>query len=110
MPTISRRDSVAANARSGNVLSGELFEFVQQPSAILLLSVAAADGIDADFTVGGTQIVSAGRVSDANRFPLAPDDVLSEIGANPGERLFLDYLNTTAGAIIVRTKVQIEPL
>ena len=110
MPTISLSTSVAGNARSGNVLAGQLFEFVQGFSAIQLLAVAAADGIDADFTVGGTQIVSAGRVSDANRFPVAPDDLLSEIGASPNERLFLDYLNTTGGAIIVRTKVNIDPL
>jgi len=110
MPTIARSISVAANARTLNVLAGEQFEFVPGFSAIILSIAAAATGINADFNVGGVVILADALVSDANRFPIAPDDTLSEIGANPNDRLFLAFLNTTGGAIIVRYKVAIDPL
>lgn len=110
MPTISVSTTVAANARSLNVLAGQQFEFVPVPSAVTLRAAAAAIGLEADFNVGGEQVLQAAVVSDANRFPLDPDDRLTQIGGDAGERLFLSYLNTTGAAIVVRSVVDIDPL
>lgn len=110
MPTISVSTTVAANARSLNVLAGQQFEFVPAMSAITLRASAAATGLEADFNVGGLQVLASALVSDSNRFPVAPDDVLTEIGGDAGDRLFLSYLNTTAAAIVVRSVVDIDAL
>lgn len=102
--------SVAANAVSGNVLAGELFEFPPQPSAIAVAAVGAAAGLRATFTMGGTVIMNDQPISGANRFPIQPDDVIVEEGAIAGERLFLEFRNTTGAAITVDYKINITPV
>lgn len=107
MPTIRRTDTVAANSRSGNVLSGELFEFIQRPSRVQLLSSAAATGITADFTVGGVQELAGAVIPLTNRDPIKPDDEVSLAAAVPGERMFLEYFNSTGAGIVVKTVIEI---
>ena len=109
MPSISDQTSVAANGVSGNVLSGQLFEFVPPGQfAITLLAAAAAIGLRVTFTVGGQVIVNDQAVSRANRFPILPDDVVTSIGAVGGERLFLEFRNTTGAAIVVDWKISVD--
>lgn len=110
MPTIARSDVVPANSRSLNVLAGEQFEFIPFLAAIAVRAAASVTGLNADFNVGGTQVVQNGLVSDANRYPIDPDDRLTEFGGDPGDRLFLSYLNTTGAAITVRTVIDIDAL
>jgi len=105
MPTISGRISVAANAVSANVLAGSPFEFVGQPSIVKLAVVqagAAPSDITCDFQIGGESLVQGGNVSrGGNAFPRFGEDLFAEAGASPGERLFLTFANTTAGALLV---------
>lgn len=111
MPTISISDSIAANSRSLNVLAGQQFEFVAGNSIVTARVSAAAVGLEADMSIGGVSIMAAAVVSDSNRSPVKPDDVLAgPIGATDGSRLFLTYLNTTVGAIVVRTIIDLDPL
>lgn len=111
MPTITIQNlSVAANSATTNQLSGELYEFVPEDSAVRLLAAAAAVGVRATFNIGGVVIVNDSPISQANRFPVQPDDLLVEIGAMAQERLFLTFRNTTAGAIIVNAIVVIDPV
>ena len=104
MPTISGSISVAANATSANVLAGSPFEFVVQPSLIKVAMTqagAAGSDITADFQIGGESLMQAGNVSDRSAFPTFLDDLTIEAGAQAGERLFLTFSNTTAGALVV---------
>jgi len=113
MPTISGEISVAANATSPNVLAGSPFEFVSQPSIVKLAHTqAGADGSDitADFQIGGESLVNAGHVSDRAAFPSFREDLFAEAGAQAGERLFLTYANTTAGALVVKFLIDIMPI
>jgi len=54
--------------------------------------------------------VTNALVSNSNRFPIAPDDVLvSGVGGRGGERLFLTLYNTTGANIIVQYVIEITP-
>jgi len=113
MPTISVRTSVGANATSPNVLAGSAFEFVAQPSLIKLAVTqrgAAPDDITADFQIGGESLAQAANVSDRASFPTFREDLFVEAGAQAGERLFLTFSNTTAGALNVDTLIDIMPI
>jgi len=109
---ISSTVSVAANTRTNNVLAGEQFEFVPGRAALVTVRVsAAATGIRGDFQVGGESIITNALISNSNRYPVSPDDVLiSGVGGRGGERLFLTFYNTTAGAIVVNYVIEITPL
>lgn len=109
---ISSTYTAVANARSTNVLAGEQFEFVPGRAALITVRLsAAATGVRADFQVGGESIITNALVSNSNRFPIAPDDVLiSGVGGRGGERLFLTLYNTTGGNIVVNYVIEITPL
>lgn len=111
MPVIAgAADAIAANTVSTNRLAGELFEFPPRPSVITLLCAAAAVGIFATLSIGGTVVANDVPVSNANRYPIAPDDMLSQEGALAGERLFLTFRNNTGAAINVDWQVKIMPV
>jgi len=111
MPVISSTVSVAANARSANVLAGSVFEFMPQAGVVAFLATiptaSAVGDMDASINVGGIQIADAAAVPDTGRYPVTPDDRLVASGANPGERLFMTFLNLTASAIVVTFLVEI---
>jgi len=106
MPRMQRAGvSIAANSVSANQLAGELYEFISRPTRIVLLAAAAAVGLRSTFLIGGVAVVNDQDVSQANRFPIAPDDVItSEVGAG---RLTLTFRNTTGAAIIVNWAVDV---
>ena len=111
MSTISISNSIAANTRSLNVLAGQQYEFVSGNNIVTMRNSAAAIGLEADMSIGGVSVLAAAVVSDSNRSPVKPDDVLmGPIGATDASRLFLTYLNTTGAAIIVRTIVDLDPV
>jgi len=110
MPVISGQRSVAANVRSGNLLAGEVFEFMPSPGLVNFLLTQEVIGLQADILVGGSAEALAAVIAiraAANPFPVKPDDSLVIAGANAGDRLFIDILNTTGGAIIVHFLIEI---
>lgn len=113
MPTISLRTSVAANASSGNVLAGSPFEFAAKDSVIILAAVNAGGvpgNITADFQIGGESLSVQANVSTRNAFPQFNDDVFIKAGAVAGERLFLNYNNTSGLALDVDTLLDVMPI
>jgi len=98
--------SVAANAVSANVLAGQLYEFLDRPQPVLLAATSSAVGINATFLIGGVAIINDQPISQANRFPVLPDDVVTAIRRARG-RLVLTFRNTTAGALTVNASVDV---
>lgn len=100
MPRMSRANvSVPANSVTTNQLSGELYEFLSRPTLVTLLAAASAPGLRATWLIGGVAVVNDQDVSGANRFPVVPDDVITQergIG-----RMVLTFRNTTGAAITV---------
>jgi len=100
--------SVAANAVSTNRLAGLLHEFLDRPAMVTLAAAAAAVGLNVTFLIGGVAVVNDQAVSQANRFPVFPDDaVTQEQGIG---RLVLTFRNTTAAAIIVHWSMDVDYL
>jgi hypothetical protein len=107
MPRMSGQAlSVAANAVSPNVLAGKLYEFLDRPARVMLAATSAAVGITVTLLIGGRAVVNDEFISQANRFPLIPDDVVTE-EAGIG-RMILTFRNTTAGAILVNFSVDVD--
>ncbi len=110
MPVISGAVSVAANARSGNVLAGDVFEFMPANGLVNFLMTGAVIGLSADVLVGG-QAQALNAVLPirgvANPFPVKPDDSIVIAPAFVGQRLFLDLINGTGAAIIGQFLVEI---
>jgi len=108
MPRMSGQVTVGANAVSANQLAGLLYEFLDRPSNILLAAAAAAVGINCTFLIGGVAVVSDQPISRANRYPILPDDAVTEeqgIG-----RMVLTFRNTTGAGIVVDWTLDVDYL
>lgn len=97
MPTMQDSVSVAANAVSGNVLSGQLYEFVESGTLVTVSCTGSATGLRTSF-VCGVPLIDDQAINLQNRFPLVPDDIIMS-GQVPGGRMVLRARNTTAGAL-----------
>lgn len=91
--------SVAANAVSANQVAGQMYEFLDRPMPLLLGAAAAAVGLNVTLLVGGVVIVNDQPISQANRFPILPDDVVTALRRARG-RIILTFRNTTGAAIV----------
>lgn len=98
--------SVAANAVSTNQLSGQLYEFLDRPTPVLLSGTSSAAGINVTFLVGGVAVVNDQPISQANRFPILPDDIITSVRRGIG-RMVLTFRNTTGGALTVNAAVDV---
>lgn len=107
---VSGSTSVAANASSGNVLSGKVLEVITKPSRVRVYAAASAVGLVGTFYSGADIVQEESAVSQANRFPLKPDDEFAQDVAAPNDRLQLNFRNTTGAAITVYWKVEADPV
>lgn len=110
MPVITQETSIAANSTSVNLLTGDINEFLGRPSVVSLFTTGAAVGLRAQLLIGADVTIDDQPISDANRFPITPDDFLSRGGGLPGDRLTLRFRNSTGAAIIARWRLAIEPV
>ena len=105
---ITGETSIAANSTSANLLAGNINEFLGRSAVISLFCTGAAVGLRAQLLVGQDVTVDDQEISDANRFPITPDDFLDRGAGLPGDRLTLRFRNTTGAAVIARWRVAIE--
>lgn len=97
MPTMQDSVSVAANSVSANVLSGQLYEFVEEGTLVTVSVTGSATGLRTTF-ICGIPLINDQAINLQNRFPLVPDDIIHS-GPVPGGRMVLTARNTTAGAL-----------
>ena len=100
--------SVAANAQTANILDGKPEQYLTGNSAIAFYIVAAAAGIFATVLVGDTVVVEDQEVSGINRFPIRPDDLFSRSGGAGGDLIYVRLRNSTGGAILCTTVVDVQ--
>jgi len=107
MPRMQRAGvSIAANSVSANQLAGELYEVLGRPTLVTLAAAAAAVGLRVTWLIGGVAVVNDQDVSGANRFPIAPDDIVTQ--ENGIGRMVLTFRNTTGAAITVSWFVDLQ--
>lgn len=97
MPTMQDSVSVTANSVSSNVLSGQLYEFVNPGTPVTVSVTGSATGLRTTF-ICGVPLINDQAINLQNRFPLVPDDIIHQ-GAVPGGRMVLSARNTTGGAL-----------
>jgi hypothetical protein len=102
--------STAANTQNDNVISGKVHEFVTRPSVVRVAAAASAVGMRMTVLIGGRSLGQDQELSAANRFPILPDDLVTEGGANAGDRIVVSTRNTTGGAITANVKVDVIPV
>lgn len=111
MPRMMDSTSVGANATSANVLSGLLHEIIQfARAAVRIAATTTATGIRCSYTLGERQIVNDQLISFANRLPdfTTSDLIVPGVLAGRGQRQFLTFRNTTAGALVATWVVDVE--
>lgn len=101
--------SVAANSTSTNRIAGLTHEFLDRPASIVLAAAAAAVGVNASLLIAGVALVDDQAVSQANRFPVIPDDIVASEGPVAG-RIILRFRNTTGGAVVVHWLIDVTYL
>lgn len=105
MPTMQDSVSVAANAVSANVLSGQLYEFAGAGTNVTLSVTGSATGLRTTF-ICGVPMINDQAINLQNRFPLIPDDIIMAEQV-PGGRMVLTFRNTTAGALTAFWRVDL---
>ncbi len=102
--------SVAANASSGNVLLGLIYEFPPFNCVAEFGLEGSAAGLVVTVTTGTDIICQEMSVPSQNRFAIYPDDVLLNDVIRGGERITIVYRNTTVGALNAFTSVKLTPV
>lgn len=109
-PVITNETLVALNSTTGNLLAGDINEFLGLAAVVSLFVTSDLVGIRAQLLIGADVTIDDQPVSNANRFPITPDDFLSRGGGLPGDRLTLRFRNTTGVALVVRWRLAIESI
>lgn len=105
---IVRTTNIAANSVDENVLSGSAFEFLRGRSFVSMGIVQAATGLFVTIQAGGNVIAEEFEPPiEATAFPQTNEDFYFNTFGAAGDRLVIRVRNSTAGAIDVRTVVQI---
>jgi|SRR3990172_525197 len=110
MPSMTNRQSVAANALVPNVFSAEVHYRLKVPSRIGVYASAAAVGLNLSVLIGDELFLDNQEVSAQNRMPLVPDDFVAEAAGMPEDEIIIRWRNTTGAAIIGFVRVDITPL
>jgi hypothetical protein len=99
--------SVAANAVSTNQLAGLLYEFIPANANVVLSCTGSATGLNVTFLAGGVSLINDQAMGLQNRFPLIPDDIITQEMVPAGARLLLTFRNTTPGALTAFWRVDV---
>lgn len=109
MPAVIQREtSIAANAINENVLAGSAFEYARGPSIASVAIVGAATGLFATIQAGPTVVLEESPILVRTTMPIIPDDFYYTMALAPGDRIVVRVRNSTGGAIVSRTVVQIS--
>jgi hypothetical protein len=106
MATMQGTQSVAANATTANVIAGLLHEFVGNGAKVTISATGSVIGLNMT-AILNIPVIQDQSISLQNRFPIIPDDVLYQ-GIVRACRVFMQFRNTTAGAIVVFWRVDVN--
>ena len=110
MPVIQRSTSIAANATNDNVVSGSAFEFARQNQVVSIGLAESATGLFCFISSGADVIAEEFEPVIKTTFPVIPDEMYYNDVMAVGDRLVIRARNSTAGALTLRSIVQVSPL
>ncbi len=112
MPSFIQSTSVAANG-SANPLTGWQYEYLPWPAEVNVLARAAAIGMVQTYTSGSETIVEESPIQAGGTAGVTPSPLNTPVQgwhAAGGDRLKLNYRNTTGAAIVVDMIIEVVPL
>lgn len=109
MPALQASVLVAANSSIENIITGSQFEYAPMNMQINVALVGSAAGLVCDVTTGSDVVAENFACSAFNRFPLIPDDFITQDVVRQGERIKVRVRNTTAGALTLFWAMQMVP-
>jgi hypothetical protein len=98
--------SIAANAVSANVVAGQLYEFVNTGTKVILSCTGSATGLRATL-IANIPVMNDQAINLQNRFPIMPDDIIYT-GVVRACRLVLTGRNTTGGALTFFWRIDVS--
>lgn len=109
--TMETSTSIAANATTDNVFTGQRFERAPFDGLLTLLVTGSATGLEYELNVGGRSVTPRIPANVQNRSPVVPDDlVVAEVEVFEGELIQVTGVNTTGGALTLRARALLEAL
>ena len=102
--------SIAANAVNENILSGSAFEFARTNSLMVAGVTAAATGIFVTIQTGADIVLEESPAKISAAFPVIPDEFYYADAAAAGDRIVIRVRNSTGGAIVVKSIVQLTAI
>jgi len=104
--------SITTGASTANIVQGTQLE-IMQVNCQLVMAVVAANATAAQifltWSIGDEIVVDDQAVSNANRWPISPDDWVYSTGATRGDRQVVRLRNINAGTIVVYTLIKQQP-
>lgn len=99
---VGRVASLAANSKTDNIFANKTEALITRPSHVRILATAAAVGVNMSVLAGNPPQLQMDdqEISGANRFPILPDDFVTEfVVTGPADSLVVPVRNTTGAAI-----------
>lgn len=110
MPSLTNRQSIAANATIQNVFADAMHYRLRGDSRIVMYGTASAVGLNSSLYIGDELFLDDQEVSAQNRMPLVPDDFVVEAAGRRGDEIISRWRNTTAGAITGFVRIDVQPM
>lgn len=110
MPVIQRAESVAAAAIVQNTIAGSAYEFARARQVVSVGVTQAATGMFVAIQSGSDIVAEEFEPFILLTPPIIPDHMYYNDVMEIGDRLVIRVRNPTAGAIIIRTLVQISQI
>lgn len=108
MPAIFIEASIIAGAVNNNIYSGSAFEFSRGRNIVSLGIVQSATGMFGTLQSGSDIIVEEFSLPIKTSYPIIPDEMYFTDVMENGDRLVGRVRNPTAGALTVRSVVQMS--
>lgn len=110
MSVILNTTSIAAGATNPNVISGSAFEFARQRQIVSIGTAQSATGMFVTLQSGSDIIAEEFEPPILTRYPIIPDEMYFSDVMEVGDRLVIRARNPTAGALTLRTAIQLQTL
>lgn len=110
MPVIQRAESVAAGATVQNTIAGSAYEFARSRQVVSVGITQSATGMFVALQSGSDIVAEEFEPFILSTPPIIPDHMYYNDVMEIGDRLVIRVRNPTAGALTVRTLVQISQI
>jgi len=108
MPMIAIETSIGAGGQNPNLYTGSAFEFARNRGVVSIGVTAAATGTFCTLQAGADVIAEEFAPPVLTRYPIVPDEMYFTDVVEGGDRLKASVRNPTAGAIVVRSILQLS--